>query len=257
MIVEKLRLLPMSILLLISIALVGLLVGTMMGTVGIGGVLLAPALVFLLSMDLQLAMATAMWSFLFTGTMGAVSYGMKGSIDWTMAGWLVLGILPASVLGARTNVILPANVLAALLAVVLIYSAWNAITKKQSASAERTHLPFYWLILIGVVVGFGSALTGTGGAVILMPIFLLLGMPALKSVGVVQGIQLPIAISASVGFVLFGQVDFMMGTVLGLVQAVGVWIGAQVAHDVPAERLRMFAAGALVLSAIMLLRQVF
>lgn len=246
----------MSILLLILIGLVGLLVGTMMGTVGIGGVLLAPALVFLLGMDLPLAMATSMWSFLFTGLMGAISYGWKGSIDWPMAGWLVLGILPASILGARTNAFLPTNVLAGLLVAVLVYSAWNAVTKRQSVESERTQIVWYWLIAIGLIVGFGSALTGTGGAVMLIPIFLLLGVPALKSVGVVQGIQLPIAISASLGFVLFGQVDFMLGTVLGLVQAGGVWLGAQVAHQVPAERLRIFAAGALILSAIMLSRQI-
>lgn len=241
---------------LIAIAFCGLVVGTMIGTVGIGGVLLAPALVILLDMDLPLAMATGMWSFLFTGLMGAVSYGRRGSIDWAMTGWLILGILPASLIGARINVGLPTSTLATILAVVLLYSAWNAIVPRQATSHERTQLAAIWLILIGIVVGLGSALTGTGGAVMLMPIFLLLGVPTLKSVGVVQGIQLPIAISASIGFVLFGQVDFQLGTALGVVQAFGVWLGAQIAHHVPASRLRLFAAFALVLSALMLVRQI-
>ncbi|MEM7133651.1 MAG: sulfite exporter TauE/SafE family protein [Chloroflexota bacterium] len=242
--------------LIILVGLIGLIVGTMIGTVGIGGVLLAPSLVFLLGMDLPLAMATSMWSFLFTGLMGVVVYGRKGSIDWAMSGWLVLGIIPASIVGARTNVSLPTNVLAGILVAVLLYSAWNALVKQQLLGSSGTIIAPHWLVCIGIIVGFGSALTGTGGAVMLMPIFLLLSVPVLKAVGVVQGIQLPIAISASIGFVLFGQVDLMLGTALGFVQAVGVWIGAQVAHRVHSERLRGFAAVALIVSAVLLVRQI-
>lgn len=236
--------------------LIGLVVGTMIGTVGIGGVLLAPSLVFLLSMDLSLAMATSMWSFLFTGMMGMISYGTKGSIAWGMSGWLVLGILPASLLGARTNVSLPPKILAGILASVLIYSALNAFRRRGCIDGATEHIASHWLVTIGTVVGFGSALTGTGGALLLIPIFLLLNVPTLKTIGVVQGIQVPIAISASLGFVLFGHVDYIVGTSLGFVQAVGVWIGAQVAHRIPASQLRMCAAVALTLSALMLIREV-
>jgi len=218
-------------------------------------VLLAPALALLLGLDLQLAMATGIWSFLFTGAMGAYSYGKRGSIDWQMAGWLTLGIIPASLLGAQTNVILSPTILAAILIVVLIYSATNALFKRQEIHSIIPQIPTGWLIIIGIIIGFGSALTGTGGAVILMPIFLLLRIPALKAVGVVQGIQLPIAIFGSLGFILFGEIDFMLGTTLGIIQAVGVFIGTKIAHSVPTQRLRQFAAYALILSALVLLQK--
>ena len=239
----------------IAIILIGLLIGTMIGTVGIGGVLLAPTLTLLLGFDLQVAIATSMWSFLGTGIMGAYSYGKKGSIDWAMAGWLVLGIIPATLVGARTNASLSPKVLASILAMVVLYSAINAL-RQRDADGSRTQIAPHWLILIGLFVGFGSALTGTGGAVMLMPIFLLLQVPALKAVGVVQGIQLPLAIFSSLGFLLFGEIDFVLGTTLGVVQAIGVLIGAQLAHRVPARRLRQLAAGALILSAFMLIRQI-
>ena len=241
----------------IFIILIGLLIGLMIGTVGIGGVLLAPALVLLLGMDLQLAMATGMFSFLFTGVMGAVTYGRKGSIDWSMAGWLTLGIVPASLLGARTNVSLSPVVIAGILASVILYSGVNVLWKRGSAEGNTTHIARHHLILLGTLIGFGSALTGTGGAVMLMPIFLLLGVPALKSVGVVQGIQLPIAIFASLGFILFGEVDYALGATLGIVQAMGVYGGAQIAHRVPAAQLRQLAGYALILSAIMIARRMF
>jgi len=197
------------ILTILTVALISLIIGTLIGTVGIGGVLLAPALTLLLGLDLQLAMATGMWSFLFTGVMGAYSYGKRGSIDWPMSGWLTLGIIPASLLGAQTNVSLSPTILAAILAIILLYSAFNTLRKRPNSHQTTTQIATYWLILIGLIVGFGSALTGTGGAVMLMPIFLLLHVPALKAVGVVQGIQLPIAIFGSLGFLLFGEIDWV------------------------------------------------
>lgn len=238
-----------------AIISIGLIVGILIGTVGIGGVLLAPALALVLGLDIQLAMATGIWSFLFTGAMGAYTYGKRGSIDWRMAGWLALGIIPASLLGARTNTILSPTLLAALLIIILLYSAANALFKRQDSHKASPEIATYWLIIIGIVVGFGSALTGTGGAVILMPIFLLLHVPALKAVGVVQGIQLPIALFGSVGFILFGEVDFILGTSLGIIQAIGVFIGTKIAHNVPMHRLRQLAAYALILSALVLFQK--
>lgn len=193
----------------------------------------------------------------FTGMMGAYSYSKKGTIDWSMVGWLALGIIPATMLGARTNVSLSPTVLASILAAVILYSGINALFRLRYAEGSRTQIAPLWLLVIGMIVGFGSALTGTGGAVMLMPIFLLLHVPPLKAIGVVQGIQLPIAIFASLGFVLFGEIDFVLGTTLGIVQAIGVLIGAQLAHRVPARQLRQLAACALILSAFMLVRQIF
>lgn len=238
------------------IILIGLLVGTMIGAVGIGGVLLAPLLVLLLGMDLSLAMATSMWSFLFTGAMGVISYARQGSIDWTLSGWLMVGIIPASLLGARTNVGLSAGILALILAAVLLYSALSALMRPPNVRESGTSFKRPWRLVVGAFVGFGSALTGTGGAVLLMPLFLLMGVPALRAVGVVQGIQLPIAVSASLGFLLFGHVDFFLGSVLGVVQAIGVGLGAHVAHRIPAGNLRQLAAAALIVAAGILIRQV-
>ena len=70
--------------------------------------------------------------------------------------------------------------------------------------------------------------------------------PALIAIGVSQVIQLPIAAFATVGFSLFGQVDFGLGTLLGIIQAMGVVVGAQIAHRVSARQLRQIVAGALV-----------
>ena len=63
-------------------AILGLCVGALIGCVGIGGVLLVPGLVYLLAMDVQVAIATCMFSYLFSGAVGALEYGRRGSIRW-------------------------------------------------------------------------------------------------------------------------------------------------------------------------------
>ena len=80
------------------------------------------------------------------------------------------------------------------------------------------------LLQIGAVVGFGSALTGTGGPVLLVPILVFMRAPSLTAIGVSQVVQIPVVIFSTFGYVLFGQVDFFLGTRLGIIAAGGVVI---------------------------------
>ncbi len=102
------------------------------------------------------------------------------------------------------------------------------------------------LVAIGAAVGFGSALTGTGGPVLLLPILMFANVPALAAIGVGQAIQIPVSVFATAGFLLFGRIDIGLGVQLGLIMAVGVIFGAQIAHKVSASRLRLLVAIALV-----------
>ena len=60
-------------------------------------------------------------------------------------------------------------------------------------------------------------------------------MPTLVAIGISQAIQLPIAVFTSVGFSLYGKIDFKLGALLGIIQAIGVVVGAQIAHKISAK----------------------
>ena len=111
------------------------------------------------------------------------------------------------------------------------------------------------LLAVGALVGFGSALTGTGGAVLLVPILLLLGAPVLASVGAAQAVALPVVVFSTAGYVLYGSVDFVLGTAVGLVAAVGVVVGARIAHAAPAAVLLRVVATALVCAGLLIVAQ--
>lgn len=233
--------------------LVGSLTGLLIGMVGVGGILLAPLLVAFSGINLHLAMATSSFSFLFTGVSGTLTYARRGSISWRLAGCLCLGIIPAAILGARVNVLMRTQTLAILLAILIVFSGLQTLLMKPGMPSAGSSIEWWKLSLIGVAVGFGSALTGTGGPVLLLPILVFLKMPVLAAVGVSQVVQLPIAGFASIGFSLFGEIDLGLGMLLGVIQAIAVLLGARIAHKLPADRLRQLVALALIAAGIIII----
>jgi uncharacterized protein len=198
-----------------------------------------------------------MWSFLFTGVVGTMTYSRRNSVDWRMVLWLGTGIVPAAVLGALSNAALPTEVLTVLLAALVATAGFNAFMRASSAERAAHSFGNLLLFLIGAVVGFGSALTGTGGPVLLVPILVLMRAPTLTAIGVSQAIQIPVAIFSTLGYILFGQVDFFLGTILGLVAAAGVVIGTRVAHAVPILTLRRIVAVSLIGAGVLIVTRLF
>lgn len=242
---------------LLKIILIGLLTGTLIGTVGVGGILLTPLLIYFTGIELHIAQATSSFSFLFTGIVGTFTYAKQKSISWHHVLWISIGIIPATLLGAKVNTILPSKVLTIILALLIVFSGANALSKRKSTSMTPPKRKKILLILIGVGVGFGSSLTGTGGPVLLVPTLLFLQFLPLAAVGISQAIQLPIAIFATIGFILFGQIDFYLGVTLGIIQSIGVIFGGKIAHTLPHEKLRMVVATTLIGVGLLMIGRAF
>jgi len=235
------------------LTLIALLAGILIGTIGIGGVILVPLLSFVFNIDLHTAMSASSVSFLFPAIVGTLTYAKKGSILWEAVLWLSVGIIPAALVGARVNTDLDTDVLVLIVAGLIAFSGINVFINRQNESGTIPEFRRVLLIFIGALVGFGSSLTGTGGPVLLIPILITLQYPALKTIGISQAVQLPIAVFAVIGFWLYGQIDLGLGLHLGIAQAAGVFIGAQIAHRLPVYQLRRLVAIALIgVSALMI-----
>ena len=78
-------------------------VGALIGAVGIGGVLLIPALTAFAGLPIQTAMATALFTFTFTGIVGTVMFQRRGSIDWSIARPVLVTAVVFAFLGAWAN----------------------------------------------------------------------------------------------------------------------------------------------------------
>jgi uncharacterized membrane protein YfcA len=242
--------------LLLRLIFIGLLTGTLIGTVGVGGILLTPLLIFITGTDLHIAQATSSFSFIFTGLVGGILYSKRKSIDWHHVLWISIGIVPATLFGAKVNTILSSTWLTLILATLILFSGYNTLAKHGNDAKTTQTLNKSALIMIGIGVGFGSSLTGTGGPVLLVPTLLLLHYLPLAAVGISQAIQIPIAIFATIGFIMFGQIDFKLGVTLGLIQSLGVLFGGLIAHALPQGKLRRVVAITLIGVGILMIGRV-
>ena len=109
--------------------LVGLLAGMLSGLVGLGGgVIIVPALVFLLGFSQHQAQGTSLGILLLpAGIFAAMNYYKKGYIDIKVVFLLFIGFLVGGWLGSRISVNLPETVLKKIFAVALVLIAGKVL----------------------------------------------------------------------------------------------------------------------------------
>jgi len=239
-------------LVLLVVAAVG--IGLLIGSVGVGGVLLVPLLVLIAGLTVHEATPVATMSFFFTGVAGTVAYQRQQRIEWASTGWLLAAAIPGAFAGALTNIALSATAITIVIAVMLGFAAFQT-TRPATGDGSQSRRQFGALVLaiIGVVVGFGSTLSGTGGPVLLIPILLLAGATVGFSVSASQPIQIPIAVFGTASFLVYGAIDWQLAIALGLAQAGGTVGGARISDRLPHATLRVLVSGALGVSAVIFL----
>lgn len=235
---------------------IGLFVGVFVGAIGIGGVLLVPSLTYIGGIDIHIAIAACMFSYLFTGVLGSILYARRGSIRWSMMGWLCAGAMPGAFAGAAAVSETPGWVLELLIATLVIFAGLQALQKGKPDAPSRETMGGAGLAAIGAVTGFGSAMSGTGGPLILVPIMVWLKMPVLVAVGLSQAIQIPVAALATIGNIRYGQVDYGLGIGIAVVLMIGVAGGVRIAHAMPEKRLKAIVAVVLIGVGIMIVGRI-
>ncbi|MEM7223749.1 MAG: sulfite exporter TauE/SafE family protein [Pseudomonadota bacterium] len=232
----------MTLVTVIALGALGFVVGGLIGCIGVGGILLVPALTYLGGMAIQEAIAVAMFSYIFTGLMGAALYARKGSIRWPMAIWLCLAAMPAAFAASWASHVIPGALIEICIAAFVVFAGISALRPAASSAQEIPALGRPTLLATGAVTGIGSALTGTGGPLVLLPLMIRLGVPILTAIGLAQAVQLPIATLATTGHLIYGRVDFTVGLVLAGALALGVAMGAYLAHKIAQQHLRRVVA---------------
>ena len=246
----------MSTTVAVALLAIGLLVGLLIGTIGIGGVLIVPALTYIGGMAIHVSIASAMVAYFFAGGVGSIEYARHGSLRWSDAVWLAVGAMPGAFIGAAAANSVPAYVLELLIAALIIGSALNSLRRRAAAGREVRTLARGALLAIGIVTGIGSSMSGTGGPLVLIPILLWMHVPVLAAVGLSQVIQVPISAFATVGNVVYGEIDVATAAALSVLLMVGVWFGARIAHRVSSVVLKRFVSLMLLGVGVMMLARV-
>jgi len=240
----------------IGVPIAGIVVGIAIGCVGIGGVLLVPFLTYAAGLDVRDAVAVALASYLPSGLLATWLYARRGSIPWRAALPLTLAALPAALLGALAAEHAPGALLEAAIGTLLLAGGLNALWARGGGGLEGRPLGSVHVAGLGLATGFLSALTGAGGAFVLLPLLLLLGQPALPSIGLGQAIQVPIAGVASAANLTAGRIDLGLAAILAVSLGTGIALGAPIAHALPQAHLRRLVGVVVVLAGAGMLARV-
>jgi uncharacterized membrane protein YfcA len=239
-----------QILELLSVALLGGISGLMIGCIGIGGVILVPALVFLGGIPIQIGIPAAIFAYILSGVVATFVFAKHKSIKWDMSGWLCAGAAPTAFAGAWAVSVVNPRWLEIGLGLLTLLSGLNALRKPHAEAAPRHAISNKTMFGIGAFTGFTSSVSGTGGPLVLVPILVAASVPVLTAVGLSQVIQIPIAVAATVGNLMYGTLDLGLAGVLAVTLTVGSWYGAKLAHVVPRETLRRIVSVSLVVIGV-------
>ncbi len=214
-------------------ACAALVIGALIGAIGIGGVLLTPWLTHVIGLPVREAIVISSFAFIGTGVAALVisrrSLQGANSVNWS----LIFATVPGALLGAWALAIIPVRLALALLAVLTIAVGTRALLRRESRHAHQAASASVPGFTVGGVTGFASALTGTGGPMVLVPILVWQGSAMRDAILLGQAVQLPIAAMASAGNFYLGGVDIAAGAAIGLMLVPGAFLGHRLAGILP------------------------
>jgi uncharacterized membrane protein YfcA len=254
------------------ITVAGLLVGVVVGLTGMGGgALMTPALVLLFKIDPKVAVASDLVNSLVMKPLGGAVHMKRGTVQWPLVRWLVLGSVPAAFTGAfllnqfgngqqgRIKLVLGWALLVASLAIiskaVLTARARQRLDPGEQLNDQPHSIKAVPTVLVGVVGGIIVGMTSVGSGslmiVLLMLLYPRLASRSLVGTDLVQAI--PLVASATLGQVVFGHVNFGLAGALILGSLPGVYVGARLSAFAPDGIVRPVLVAVLLASALALL----
>lgn len=242
---------------IIVLIVVGMLVGVLSGTFGIGGgTVIVPALVWL-GLSQRNAAATSTLAIVPTSISGVVSYATGGHVDWLAAVLLFCGMFVGGQIGSWLLSRLPELVLRWIFVAFLVFVVINQVSfvpsrDHQIAMSVTTGI---CLALLGVIIGTLAGLLGIGGGALAVPsLSMLFGASDLVARGTSLLAMFPNSITTSAANLKRRLAHVKTALIIGVTAAVtaplGTWIAGAVSPRVGAI---MFAC----YLCVLLVRSVF
>jgi len=244
---------------LIGLLLLGLGVGVLIGLMGVGGgVLLVPALAYLVGMNQHLAQGTSLLIQLPPVGIGALYfYWKRGQVDGPAGVICAAGFLLGGYGGSLVAVGLPSATLRGLFGLFLMFAAVmlarQTLDRQQGdGTGPRPQPSRLGLFLVAFGVGVLGGLFGVGGGIVLVPVLVLLfHFDQHRAQGTsLAALVPPTGLLAFLGYYRAGHVDWRVGLLLIPGVFLGGIVGSKVAQKIsPVWMRRIFAAFLFVLGA--------
>jgi uncharacterized protein len=234
----------------------GVLVGVLVGLLGIGGgVILVPAMVYLLHYDQHLAQGTSLFILLPPIGLGALlEYWKNGQVDLRAGIYCALGFLLGGYAGGRIAVPMPSRYLLGVFGFFLMLSAallWCKTDSPERPAQKSTTAPpenplrGSGIFLTATFCGLAAGMVGVGGGVLLVPFLgLLFGFSQHRAQGTsLVALIPPTGLLAFLAYAKAGYVSWKTGLLLIPGILCGGMLGGRLARRLDPTRMRLvFAA---------------
>lgn len=240
--------------LILTIVCLGLAAGVLVGLLGIGGgIILVPAMVYLLHYDQHLAQGTSLFILLPPIGLGALrQYWNTGNVDLKAGFYCVIGFVFGGWIGGRLAVPMPSWELKLIFGIFMMISAF-LLWRKKSPSAVQTPADAsdnklaraIGIIFIAGIAGFASGMVGIGGGTVLVPLLaLFFGFSQHRAQGTsLVALIPPTGILAFLAYAKVGYVNWQTGLLLIPGVFIGGILGGMIARRLNPLRMRqVFAA---------------
>jgi uncharacterized membrane protein YfcA len=250
--------------------LAGLLVGALVGMTGMGGgSLMTPILVILFGVNPTVAVGSDIAHGAIFKTVGAVQHRKMGNVRAQLAGWMLLGSAPMSLLGVWLANWLQdtygdgvESTMGRVLGGALLFGCVGLVAKSfVHAKSEEAEAAFVLTnrdraaaVLIGLFGGFVVGLTSVGSGVFFgLTLLVVFPLRAHKVVGTDIFHAAALLYVAGIGHWVAGNVDMHIVGWLLLGSIPGVLLGGRLSLAIPENLLRFALATVLGLSGLKLI----
>ena len=188
-------------------------VGFVAGLFGIGGGLITvPFLYYIfgqLGIDQQyimhLAVGTSFAIIIPTSTVSVLTHHKFNAVDFNIVKNYGIFVITGVVIGTIFAATLKTKSLVLFFSIVILFLGIYLLLIKEREQNIVSEMKLYLKVILGVIVGFISAIMGIGGAVMNVPIFKYFGYSINKSIGSAAAIGFLIALFGAIGFLFSGS----------------------------------------------------
>lgn len=260
----------MSLIIILSLLLLGSISGFLAGLLGVGGgMIMVPFLTAMLSrtgvdagLAIKMAIATSMAAIMFTSLSSVRAHHRRGAVRWDIVRQIAPGIVIGSLIGSLgIFAMVKGSYLGLFFGVFVAFSATQILLNKKPTASRQMPGPVGQLTA-GGVIGLISGLVGAGGGFMSVPFMLWCNVAIHAAVATSAALGFPIAVANVVGYVLAGvgldglpsgSFGYIWLPALAFIVAMSVLtapLGAKAAHSLPVASLKRVFACILYMLAI-------
>ncbi|AYB40930.1 sulfite exporter TauE/SafE family protein [Brevibacillus laterosporus] len=250
----------------ISLTLIGLLVGFLVGLTGVGGAALLTPFLIMIGIQPTIAVGTDLVYNSITKIFGTLQHWRQKTIDWTIVLYLGIGSVPSAILAVhflhwiQTNFGSADAVVKKVLGFALILIPIVMLIKtiqsrkevkpnkwQQKTTQEKSILAITSGAILGFIVGLTSVGSGSLFALVLLYFFQMRGA---STVGTDIAHAFFLVTAAGFTHILYGNINYATVFQLLTGSIPGVFIGSLLALKVPTIHLRYMICAIILISGL-------